>query len=203
MPRKSLQHTVTLEVPRTHESFWELMMMLDQEGSWSLPDVLAGTNARKDTVVDYLRRLTKAGFVEIVDTVELRPGTPKKHVYRIARKQRRAPRVSRDGKVLPEPAQDTIWRVIGMLKDFSAAELHQNVQLDNREIKLGTVKSYLKRLVKAGIVTIQQDRPSAPGQYRLVRRLGGKAPRILRTHNVFDPNSGTMIGPAETEEVTL
>ena len=39
--------------------------------------------------------------------------------------------------------------------------------------------------------------------YRLFKNLGNEAPKILRCHAVYDPNSETIIGEADAAEVSL
>ena len=196
MARRSLLEHVALsvKVPRGHEGFWTIIQQLHREqGTFTISDVVSQTNVVRSTVADYVKRLEKAGYLALQEGSD----PPR---YALIKTSRDAPRVRRDGTVLVESGQDTLWRTIKMLKQFTVAALHAEVTAA-RPMPLVTVQSYVKHLTRAGVLAKRPIGGNAC-EFRLIRNLGGAAPRVLRTHLVFDPNSNTVLGSPEAKEVS-
>lgn len=204
MSKLSYVHRTDIRVPRGHQGFWDIMLMLNGDGPWSLGDVHSHTNDHKASIRDFLRRLHKAGIVRTDGTRNGRANASGQLVteklYRLNRRSTYAPRLDRNGKELPEPAQEVIWRSIKMARVFTADELIAAVQLPEREIYPATVRRYLGHLTAAGVVVLRDGKGGQPGVYRLVKRLGKHAPKILRSHTVFDPNNNEVLATTKTEE---
>lgn len=196
MPPRPLIETVKLSiaVPRGEEGFWSIICRLDDRGSWTVRQVADHTNVAITQVARYVRKLRLGGFAEpIAEQINGRNGRniPSAIVYRLAKKPFDAPRLRPDGTELPEPAAEQLWRAMKMAKSFGATDL--------AEVCPGVTKSaarnYCYQLAAAGVL-------SQNGHvFRLVNNLGPRAPRILRTKFVFDPNSREVIGSSVTFEV--
>ncbi len=195
---------INLRVPRGQDGYWTLITNVADGGAtyFTLADIDGLTNAGRNIVADYVARLVKAGYLEIVSTDRL-PRVGVRHTYRLARTARGAPRLRRDGSEYPETARDRMWRAMKMLDRWTPADLAVATETETLPpVGLLTVKSYVWRLDAAGVVQkIDPGKPGTQATYRLLRNIGASAPRILRTHLVFDPNSNTVIGPADAEEV--
>lgn len=206
MPARPLVDHValSLRVPRGQDGYWSIILDLVGAGgrTFVLADVDGRTNAGRAVVADYVGRLVKGGWLEIVSTERL-PKVGIRHTYRLARSSREAPRLRRDGSEYPEPARDRMWRAMKMLDRWTPTELAAATETENLPpVPLITVKSYVWRLDAAGVVQkIDAGKPGTQATYRLLRNIGAAAPRILRTHLVFDPNSNTVLGAPEAEEV--
>jgi hypothetical protein len=205
MPARPLiEHVaLNLRVPRGQDGYWSIIIDLGAGGrAFTLADVDGRTNAGRSIVADYVGRLVKGGWLEIVSTERL-PKIGVRHTYRLARTARDAPRLRRDGSEYPETARDRMWRAMKMLDAWTPADLAAATETEALPpVALLTVKSYVWRLDAAGVVQkIDPGKPGIQATYRLLRNIGAAAPRILRTHLVFDPNSNTVLGPAEAEEV--
>lgn len=194
-----------LRVPRGHEGYWAIITDLGAEGrTFTAADVDSRSNVDRRSIADYLKRLLKAGHLVVAETVPLNGGgAAVRHHYRLGRPSREAPRLRRDGTAYPETARDRMWRAMKMLDHWTSAELAEATATDTLEpVGRETVKSYVKHLHAADVVQIvDPGGPFRPAVYRLLRNIGASAPRILRTHVVFDPNSNTVIGAAQAEEV--
>lgn len=204
MPAKPLLETVALSirVPRGADGFWSIISDLGGGGaSFTLADIDGRSNVNPDTISEYVRRLVKGGYL-VVASVD-RDGSRTFRRYRLARTSRDTPRLRRDGTAYPETARDRMWRAMKMLDTWTWVDLAAATETEKlTAVPTETVKSYVRRLDAAGVVqALDKGGPNRPATYRLLRNIGAAAPRILRTHVVFDPNSNTVLGPAEAEDV--
>jgi len=204
MPTRPLVELVALQmrVPRGHAGFWQIICDLGGGGApFGLADIDGRSNVDRRNISDYVGRLVRAGYLVISDREPTRTGH--RAVYRLVKTAREAPRLRRDGTEYPEPARDRMWRAMKMLGTWTAAELAAATETETLPpVGLVTVKTYVARLVAADVVHIvSRSGPTEAAQYRVLRNIGASAPRILRTHAVFDPNTNTVIGVAEAEEV--
>lgn len=191
-----------IRVPRGYDGFWSIICEVGADGrEFRTRDIDGRSNVSISAVRDYLSRLVAGGWVEVARR-EMERGSPR-NVYRLVRTNREAPRLRRDGSEHPETARDRMWRSMKMLGSWTAGDLAEATRSETTPpVPLQTVKTYVARLVAAGVVLIAHRRgPSSPAVYRLLRNVGAAAPRILRSHAVFDPNSKTVIGIAQAEEV--
>lgn len=182
-----------LKEKRGEEFLWRAMMDRNTFGSFAISDVY-GKDARgsKNAPQHYLKRLIEAGFVECVgDRDPVKPSRVGAKLYRILIKRQSAPRIGSDGKELPERAIDTLWRTMKMVSRFTADELADMASTKDKPIQTSTARRYLDALARVGILS-RHDQGSVT--YILLKNVGGGAPRILRGHVVFDPNSLQVIG---------
>jgi hypothetical protein len=180
-------------VPRGNAGIWQVIKTLAAEReTFTVVDVDGRMNSHRDTVRDYVQRLERAGYLAL-DRIE--HGNPPRRVYRLVRTARDAPRLRRDGTELPETAQDTLWRTIKMLKRFTVSALIAAAGSETRVIPRVTAHRYVRQLAEVGVLSRPfAGGPATEAEFMLVRNLGGEAPKILRTHLVFDPNSNTVLG---------
>lgn len=204
MPRKTQLEIIRLSarVPRGYEWYWSVIRELDHKGPWSIPEVRGYTNVRnKDSVRDYVSRLVRAGFAAHVDTVKtLDNGVPTK-LYRLLKRPSTAPSLRRDGRELGLSAQQRMWTAIrSMKRGFGASELAYAAGDTSGAVPTITTKRFVAHLVTAGYLT-----SDGAGFYRLKPSMntGPAAPKILRTHVVWDSNRNKVIGDAvvDAEEV--
>lgn len=184
--------------PRGREGLWRLLLDIDRRGPWSTGDFGRETNVNRGTLCEWLGRLRKGGYVEQVAERPHHRGGPAIPLYRLTRRPVDAPRLARDGSALPELGIETLWRTIKMLKAFSLDELVAHASRDGRPIRRSTASSYLNQLSRVGI--LQRTGTLHHPAYRLLRNLGARAPKLLSTRVVYDPNAGVVIGEPETVE---
>lgn len=199
--------TLHLQVPRGFEGYWSIIQSIAEngDGTFTIRAIDALSNVDIDSIKDYVKRLEKAGYVAKVTTTSIATttGIRETAIYRLVRNSYTAPRIRRDGTVLPETSQDTLWRTMKMLKRFTASGLHLHARGAGCAPPLQTIKRYLNHLAQSGIL-----RRLSPGggrghacEYQLVLNIGARAPKILRAHIVFDPNSNAILGTTEAKEV--
>jgi len=115
---------LTVRVPRGQQGFWEVMRRLHRErGEFTAAQVDGASNVDSGTVHDFIRRLVKGGWLQVVRE-EPTTGTPRR-VYRLAKDQPDAPRLRRDGTpaVRVGRGQEQMWRAMKMLDRWSVREL--------------------------------------------------------------------------------
>ena len=121
-------------------------------------------------------------------------------LYRLLERPTETPRIDRAGNRLREPTIQTLWRTLRMVKVFTMSELAELATTPAYEVPLQAAQRYVSHLGRAGVVA-QITTGEKPPRYRLVRDLGARAPIILRTTSLYDPNARVIIGDGETREV--
>lgn len=200
---KAAMAQLNVIVPRGQDGYWAIMLQLDQDGPWSLRDVELRSNVPGGTIARFLRKLVRGGVVAAAGT---RPSSQPSKVpattYRLLKHPPETPRLAEDGTELPERQIDTIWRSMKMAKSFSAGELADFASVEGRPVDRLTVRRYLRELSHVGVVVRVSTRTRKDeARYRIGRNIGAKAPMILSTTTVFDPNSGEILGATATREV--
>ncbi|WP_186390133.1 hypothetical protein [Stappia sp. TSB10P1A] len=160
-------------------------------------------------ITDYLRRLVRAGILAEVGTEPAHGRRRGRRIYRLVQRHQEAPRLRRDGSQAPTPANQLMWNTMrNLLRDgFTAHELATFAATDEVTVPVVTAQSYVKHLAGAGyLIVLQKSVGSRPAKWRLKPSMvsGPLAPKLLRTHVVYDPNTEALHGPAEVvaEEVT-
>lgn len=180
----------------TRERLWRAMRDLK---SFCVPELArkAGVDRHKYNVSDYLRGLVKAGILA-VDA----PASPGKYAnYTLVRDMGvDAPRVRRDGSTVPEPAQQTMWRGMKILREFAALDLVAHAEMAGITIKPSTAQTYCQWLARGGYLTPLRTRPGESARYRFVGDTGPKAPRILRIKALYDVNIGEIMTGQELDD---
>lgn len=133
---------------------------------------------------DYLRGLVRAGILTAESAAFTRT------TYTLARDMGvRAPRVRKDGTILPDSGRTRMWKAMRVLGDFSPRELMHAAGLPGAPIAHNEAKTYCQWLARAGYLT------QSGGRYRFItaRFTGAKAPQILRVKQLLDPNLGAVV----------
>ncbi|OEU69170.1 MAG: hypothetical protein BA863_03525 [Desulfovibrio sp. S3730MH75] len=198
MPRLSIDKQLEKNAPRGQEHYWQVMNQLDCEDGFTLDAVYRKTNSTKVAVREYMGRLLKAGFIDVV-SCEV-DGIITRNYYRIAKRSRFAPRVQKDGTILPPTKRDVMWRTMRMNKQFRPKDLVIWGSLPETELKLNDVKDYVKHLFKAGYLkTVGKPANNISPTYLLVKNTGPLPPKIQRVKQVYDPNLKQVVYRAEVK----
>lgn len=198
MARLQVETKMNLRVRRWRQGLWELIREIGAEGRvWNRRDLIDAPAApHPDTIRDYLRGLEAAGIIAAAGA----------GLYRLVQDLGpEAPRVRIDGsRVQPSLGQDHMWRTIQMSHSgFTATDLAIGARTEEVSVSIPTAKSYAQRLCKAGYLDVLMGgRPGRETVYALKpgMRTGPRAPMILATKIVWDPNLGKPMGAAEADE---
>ncbi len=199
-PHRDLKKTATIVLPKGEDAIWAMILKLDAEGTWTVPDVATFTGISHKVVRQYVAKLKACGYVREEPGTKCRKFTPAR-LHSVARPSREAPRISANGRDLGELKIETIWRTIRMLKRFTIAEVAGYVDPEDPAARVPSIRVYLHRLAEAGIIV--RETPACGNQwiaFRLVKPLGPRAPKILSANIVYDPNAADTVGVAETRE---
>ncbi len=194
--------TLKVQVRSGQDWYWKVMLQLDIAGAWSVRDITGYTKVKPDSVREYLKRLLNAGVVE--EQGEERKGNK---LYRLTRRPMDAPRVRRDGTTVEYGVvNEQMWSSICYLPQFSSRELALQSSTDVVKVALETAKTYCRMLERAGYLAVIDV--GGPGRERVYalkpdHNFGGRAPMILRTKFVFDPNINQIVGPGEDAREVL
>lgn len=191
----------TIALPQGEDAIWAALLELQrQQMSYTLQEIEKACKADEASIREYLRRLLKSGHVQVVGSRPARkPSKGKALLYAIMKTSIDAPRVRRDGSPVPEAAIDRMWRVMRMMKAFSAHDLSEAAK-----VSTATAERYLRHLSEGDSPIVRHDAaPLARRTYMVTRQLGPRAPKILRGHVVYDPNARVIVGAVQTEELVL
>jgi hypothetical protein len=196
---------ITIERPlRGRDHYWGVMRQLAAaRGNFIIPDVAAECCGEADEDIrDYLKRLERAGIAERTGERRLgcKAGGGRDNlcdVWRLKRAHGPAPRLRRDGSECPMEGQARLWTAIRSLREFTVAELAYAASMD-APMRHTTAGTYVQRLLAAGYL-VQHDKSY---RLKLSMNTGPEAPKILRTHSVWDPNRRALVGNTTTEEVS-
>ena len=164
--------------PRGSEHIWNVILGLSKEGPMTIADIVLQTNATKDTVREFVRRLEAGGYME-------RDGEPSslgRVRYRLARAARECPRLRRDGSECPPTSRENMWRTMRMLDNWTVTDLAHIAWTEETPVKESDAADYVKHLAAAGYLR------RSGARYRLVRNSGPKPPQVQRIKRVWDPN---------------
>jgi hypothetical protein len=113
-----------------------------------------------------------------------------------------APRVSRDGQLLPAPLNEAMWTAMRVLKTFTYVDVALHASTDAHPVSVVAAKSYVVVLARAGFFReLRAAKPGTPALHRLARDTGPKAPAITRAKVVFDRNTGEIVVAQSAQEV--
>ncbi|MFW5499619.1 MULTISPECIES: hypothetical protein [unclassified Maridesulfovibrio] len=194
MGRKPIDKQAAENAPRGQEHYWQVMQQLDCDAGFTLDAVYRKTNSSKAVIKEYMGRLLKAGFLEVVRSEK--EGIITRHFYSIAKRSRFAPKVDRDGKLLPPSKRDHMWRTMRMNKNFTIRELVALASTDEVVIKPADAKDYIKHLSHAGYVKNIGKKGNA-FKFLLIQNTGPLPPKIQRIKQVFDPNLNKVVWTPE------
>lgn len=157
---------------------------------------LSSCKIHRDTIETYVTGLRKAGFVDLVEKTAINKPyvvtTFTENRYRLAKDIGiDAPRVTRDGKILPSDINQDLWRAMKILKEFSVTDL---IASTTQKTTVENVKTYCLFLARAKYLKRNGSR------YAFIKNTGAKAPQIQRIKAVFDPNLKQIVYQSGGEE---
>lgn len=188
-------------VLRGHDHFWSQMMSHAQaDVSFAIADIFDKSNAERSSIVGFVQRLEKAGFIEPVPLTH-----PRRWTVRI--KQRSTPKVRRDGTVLTAASkQQAMWNTMRSpvsRTGFTADDIVAWGSTDDTRISKHTAKSYIAFLANAGyLIQLVPGGPNKLAMWRLAPNMntGPLPPMVLKTKVVFDQNRHEVMGESVAEE---
>jgi hypothetical protein len=152
-----------------------------------------GLDRRKKSVFrDYLSALHLGGFIT-PSGVRIEPRAP--IIWKLIKDTGvDAPRVRKDGTVLPPSGRQRMWNAIRILKGFTATGLASIASLPGHAIAGSEAEYYCRWLEKGGYLRRSRDFwVFVPAMFT-----GAKAPQVLRVKALFDPNTGKTFCGGET-----
>ncbi len=167
-----------------------------KQKEFTLDSLASSTRVERETIRTYVVGLKKAGFVEVFATAEKKAPYVKTQFRTNCYVLKKdvgfiAPRVTRDGKILPDDINQDLWRSMKILKEFSVADLMTTTPRDTTQYN---VETYCKMLCRAKYLKRNGSR------FVFVKSTGAKAPQILRIKAVFDPNLKQIVYQSGGEE---
>lgn len=189
MSRLPIDKQAEKNAPRGQEHYWQVMQQLDCETGFTLDAIYRKCNVSKVTIKEYISRLLKAGYLDIVS--EEKDGIITRYHYTIAKRSRFAPRVNRDGTECPPTKRDVMWRTMRMNKRFTLEDLVIWASLPEVPVKRNDAQDYIKHLHKAKYLRKNGK------TYSLIKDTGPQPPKIQRIKQVFDPNLKKVVWPPE------
>jgi len=180
--------------PTDREKMWAAMR---QEKRFTQSRIAHLAGCDKGKVQDYLRGLCQAGFVRnmgedcrlfTVSEYELQKDVGVD-----------APRVRKDGAVLPASGRSRMWNAMRILRVFTVAELVSAAGLPEAPIAVKEAVYYCCWLAQGGYLAGDGAGNGAVWRFVPAKFTGAKAPQILRIKALFDPNLGRVVcqGAAE------
>lgn len=180
------------------DAMWAAMRQL---GSFTLVDVSRAAGVTEPAATDYVKVLVLAGIVEKLGEMVRGPRGQKRKQYRLARDMGvDAPRVAKDGRVLPPSGRQRMWRAMGILKEFSVRDLAATASLPEAPVALAEAVYYCAWLTRGRYL-----RQAGAGRYVAIEamRTGARAPLIQRVRRLVDANTGeVMAESAQAEEAS-
>lgn len=177
------------------DAMWTAMRQL---GSFTIADVSRVAKAQELAVTDYIKALVLAGIVEKVGELVMGPRGQRRRQYRLARDMGvDAPRVAKDGRILPPSGRQRMWRAMGILKEFSARDLAATASLPEAPVAVGEAVYYCAWLARGRYL-----RQAGAGRYVAIEamRTGARAPLIQRIRRLVDANTGEVMAESAPAE---
>jgi hypothetical protein len=187
----------TVVIPRTEDGVWTAIRELGRTGGeFTVSEIVASIKGAvsRETVADYLRRLSKGGYVKPTSIAKDR-----QQVWCLMRAPAETPRLAFDGSPLKHATlQDVIWRALDMNNTafLSAEELSAAIHGNDLACDPSDVRDYCEHLTVSGHV-IRRAHSQHAWAYRLLRYTGPMAPRILSAQFVWDPNKNCVFGEGQ------
>lgn len=203
--KKALLQPTGVLTPR--ERVWQSVRSFGLDKTFTPLQVEAGCNplVRYEVVVQYLRDLHQAGYLQLVEKVQDKTAgnrypTP---VYQTIKTDFEAPRASRGGKqALQGLGRLAMWRAMRSIKRFDFRDVARAASHPELPVSERTAQLYVNALAQAGYLTqLRAPTRQVPGLYMLSRYTGRHAPAITRRKVVVDRNTGEFPWQETTQEV--
>lgn len=167
------------------EKIWAAIRELKEFDAHTLA---LASKVSRSKINDYLPGLEKAGFLQAK-----RAGFGKFNKYTLIKDTgAQAPRVKKNGVLLPASGRNRMWKVMRVLKVFTLRELVNAASIAGSEIAYSEAEHYCKWLTRAGYLV---GTSGGGGAYRFISAMntGPKAPQILRVKELYDPNTDKVV----------
>ncbi|NDY56299.1 hypothetical protein G3N56_06010 [Desulfovibrio sulfodismutans] len=177
------------------DAMWTAMRQL---GSFTLVDVSRAAKATEPAATDYVKALVLAGIVADSGEMVMGPRGRTRKLYRLARDMGvDAPRVAKDGRVLPPSGRQRMWRAMGILKEFSPRDLAITASLPEAPVAVAEAVYYCVWLTRGRYL-----RQAGAGRYVAIEamRTGARAPLIQRIRRLVDANTGEIMAESAPAE---
>ncbi len=187
-PRLALAGTLT-----TREKLWAAMRELKQ---FTVPELARAAKVDRHAyyMSDYITGLVRAGILNKEQPARFAPA-----VYTLLRDQGvDAPRVRKDGSLVPDSAQERMWKAMKVLRVFSVSDLVIHASLPDAAIAASAARSYCQWLAR-GKYLVPLSAPGDVQRYRFMKDTGAKAPQILRIKQLYDCNLGKVMAGDELQ----
>ena len=200
---------------RGHDHFWDVIRAHGVGGEFTVVDVVGQTNAHQASVDDFVRRLLRAGYLALAGYRQV--ANPhwtvnkavKARLYRVLKVPSDTPSLRRDGSAGSYgTGRQNMWNILRgpqAREGIDARDLVLLAETDDVPVSLASAKEYLGRLEVAGYLKVAQKAASGRlTRYRLAPGMntGPKAPKLLKTRVVYDPNRREVVGDTVAEEVS-
>lgn len=200
---------------RGHDHYWSVIRDLGRDGNlFTFQEIdLRCNDTDGECIGEFLRRLTKAKFLEVVETRQVStkgqgPTNQKsfrQRVYRLLKRPTATPCIRRDGTIGRQGSiQSQIWNAMRALKTFDVSELQLAASTDEVKAKRESVQTYIIHLTHAGyLLVLRAGKGRTAGIWRLKPSMntGPKAPKILQSKMVYDSNLKEVMGQPQAVEV--
>lgn len=183
------------------QRIWEVIRK--QRHDFSGYDIEKVTRVDLSTIRTYIQVLERGGFIvctseRVAFTVRLR--------YRLLRDVgAEAPRLDRAGKLIAPTGNESMWRTMRIMGEFTATELAMRASTATTPVAEATAKSYARALCTAGyLMVIEEGRPGRQARqtrWRLIpsKYTGPRPPMIQRTRCIYDPNLAKIVWQEEPD----
>ena len=95
--------------------------------------------------------------------------------------------------MLPDTAQERMWRAMKVLRTFSVQDLVVHASLPDDAIALSAAAVYCQWLARGKYLISMTRSGNDVVRYRFVYDSGAKAPQILRVKQLYDCNLGKVV----------
>jgi hypothetical protein len=177
--------------PTDRERIWALIREIK---TFTSRDIALKTRIPRSggAIRDYLAALEKAGFVRVL--AEKKRGVF--NLYELARDIGvEAPRVNKDGGILPPSGRTRMWKTMRILGTFTARELASAASLEGAPVAVDEAEYYCMWLRKGGYLRGDKKRWA----FVSAMNTGPKAPQILRVKRLYDPNRNVIVCEARDQ----
>lgn len=210
-----LKVTAGTAIYRGHDHYWSVIRDLGRNGNlFTFQEIdLRCNDADGEGIGEFLRRLIRAGFLEVAETRRVStagtgPTNQKvfhQKVYRLLKRPSATPCINRDGSIGKQGrGQEQLWNAIRTLKAFDARELAIAASTEDVSVGVETARTYVFHLENAGYLQVLRagkGRTASIWRLRPSMNTGPKPPKILRSKMVYDANRNEIMGKPVAVEV--
>ncbi|WP_417691521.1 hypothetical protein [Roseibium sp.] len=212
-----LEFRVTTGKPvyRGHDHYWSVIRDLGRGGQlFTFREIdLRCNDLDGECIGEFLRRLRRAGFLEVVETRQVStagsgPTNQKvihQKIYRLLKRPSATPIINKNGSIGRQGlGQVQLWNAMRCLNAFDTRELTLAANTPQVEVRIETARTYVFHLENAGYLQVLRAGKGTIGSiWRLKPGMntGPRPPKILRSKMVYDSNRQQIMGTPVAVEV--